>query len=483
MGETQAALFADDPDGFAAFYHSLFGRELPRHALGEWVRPLYNARARKKGLVVFAFRGSSKTTTLTIAFTAFRIGHHPHKSNLIIQASDAAAADTAAQIADLIAHHSAWKKAFPAIAPDPKMGWGAGGYEVRRTPGDYESWRALCAQEKGKDPTFLGLGYKSRAIIGKHPTGLLIVDDIHDETNTRSARELRTVVTILTGTILPTVTPATWQVFVGTPWRENDALAHLGATSRYITVRTPISRRGRSVWGARFPKREIAQLQEQSGEAEFARMYLLDLKAAEGIHLKREWLHEYPHEHIQPDWPVIMGVDYASTADRLKDDRRDYFAVAIGRAMPGGGIVLERGVREKLTQGEAADKLEELVADHPFTVSIGVEAVGKGEEFYHLMGGRYPQWPLHEMKPGGRQKGDRFEGFMGPQFKRRRAWIANVQDDFLHAFREEWLQWPWGDHDDTLDAVSWMLEAGQQYLLERVKKPKPINPFMSFTRR
>jgi hypothetical protein len=53
-------LFADTPEGFAAFHQSLFDRVLPRHALNEWIIPLYKARRRKKGLVVFAFRGSSK---------------------------------------------------------------------------------------------------------------------------------------------------------------------------------------------------------------------------------------------------------------------------------------------------------------------------------------------------------------------------------------------------------------------------------------
>ncbi len=480
MGESIS--FPDSPQGFDAFYRLLYERELPRHALQEWVRPLYEARHRKKGLVVFAFRGSSKTTTLTIAFAAFRIGHDPHKSNLIIQAGDAAAADTAAQIADLIAHHPAWCQAFPDVVPDPKVAWGAGGYEVRDTTLDYESWRALCAQEKGKDPTFVGLGYKSRAIIGKHPTGLLVVDDIHDETNTRSTRELRTVTTILTGTILPTVTPRTWQLFVGTPWRASDALAYLAATGRYRTVLTPICRRGRSVWGARFPKREIELLRQQSGEAEFARMYLLDLKSAEGIHLRREWLNAYPHEKIRPDWPTIIGVDYASTADKLKDDRRDYFAVAIGLALPGGGIVLEDGVRAKLTQGEAEQELARLVADRPYTVIVGVESVGKGEEFLQMMRRNY-RLPWQDLNPAGRGKGDRFEKFMGVEFQNKRVWISDVETEFLRAFREEWLQWPWGDHDDTLDAVAWMLEAGQQYLLAQRPKENSVNPYLSLGRR
>lgn len=481
------SVLADDADGFAQFYELIYGRELPRHARSEWIEPLFRARAAGKGLVVEAFRGSSKTTTLSIAFTAFRIGQEPHKSALLVQASDEMATDTAAQIADLIARSPGWQVAFPQVAPDPKAGWGAPGYEVKRVDLDYAEWRGTCAREKGKDPSFVGLGYRSRAIIGKHPTGLLLVDDIHDENNTRSLRELDMVIKILTGTILPTVTPETWQLFVGTPWRDNDALAYLKSTGRFMAAATPIRRKRKSQWSAKFPKKEIDKLQKLTGEAEFARMYMLDLKAAEGIHLKREWLHEYPHEKISPQWPVVMGVDYASTADELRSSRRDYFAVAIGRALPGGGgIVLVDGFRGQVSQGEAEQQLKALAAVYPTTQIVGVEAVGKGEEFYHLLV-RTSLLPIIPMQPGGQSKGKRFEVGMAPLFQFGRAWVADVETPFLRAFRDEWLAWPNGEHDDTLDAVHWMLFAARHHLVGNATTSRAVgerkeNPFGSLGR-
>ena len=473
----------DSPGGFARFYELIFGRALPAHARRDWVEPLYKARRAGKGLVVAAFRGSTKTTTLSIAFTAFRIGQESHKSHLLIQAGDEMASDTAAQIADLIARNPGWQAAFPNVVPDREVAWGADGYEVRRSGMDYAAWRALCAREKGKDPTFVGLGYKSRAIIGKHPTGLLVVDDIHDETNTRSRRELDTVIQILTGTILPTVTPSTWQVFVGTPWTENDALVYLKSTGRFVSAATPImGKGGRSKWVQKFPAKEIQKQRQLAGEAEFARMYLLDLKAAQGIHLKSEWLRAYPHEKIQMNWPVVMGVDYASTADALKSSRGDYFAVAIGRAIPGGGMVLVDGFRERASQGEAEQQLKALAAAHPTTRLIGVEAVGKGEEFFHLLL-RSSRLPVLPLQPGGRSKGLRFEASMAKLFQFGRAWVADVETPFLRAFRDEWLRWPHGEHDDTLDATYWMLYAARPYLGEGIRRERGENPFGSLGRR
>lgn len=507
---------ADSPEGFAGFYHLLFERQLPRHAMEDWVRPLYAAREESKGLVVEAFRGSSKTTTLSIAFAAFRLGLEPHKSTLIIQASNPAARTTCQQIADIIEYNEGWRKAFPKVEPDKKSRWSmSSGYELKRTHVDYDKWRAVCVREKGKDPSFIGYGYRAHSIIGRHPTGLLLVDDIHDENNTRSIRELDKALNILKGTILPTLTPSTWQIFVGTPWTPSDALQHLKATERFISVATPVYRdrdeggglreedvpRPTSgvkdagegdaehgtidekvpVWPERFPIEEIEKVRQLVGEAEFARMYLLDLTAAEGMNLKAEWLQDYPHEKIQPQWPVLMGVDYASAADARKGDRRDYFAVAVGRALPGGGIVLVDGYRAQISQGEAEEYVKLLAARYPTTVYIGVESVGKGEEFFHLLH-RNSLLPLLEMHPAGKSKGDRFEKAMAPMFQWRHAFVADVVTPFLRAFREEWLRWPDGEHDDTLDAVAWMLQVGQAYLFSRTDKEKKPSPFAELGR-
>jgi hypothetical protein len=112
---------------------------------------------------------------------------------------------------------------------------------------------------------------------------------------------------------------------------------------------------------------------------------------------------------------------------------------------------------------------------------IGVEAVGKGEEFYYLL---QKDWglPVVKMHPGGKSKGLRFETGMAPLFEYGRAFLADVERPFLAAFRDEWMRWPQGEHDDTLDAVYWMLNAGQDFLLGSRKRDKRPNPFGEFGR-
>ena len=461
----------------------IFDRPLPEHARKEWLPLIYAARRKDKGALIEAFRGASKSTTLSVAWTAFRIGHHPERANLVIQVSDAAARDTCWQVADLIANHPNWNVIFPYVVPDARAGWGLQGYNVQRTDMPYAEWRAKAAASKGKDPTLLGLGYKSRAVIGKHPNGVLLIDDIHDENNTRSAAELETVRQIFTGTILPTITAETWQVVVGTPWVGEDILAYLKATGRYLHVQTPVERDGLPVWPERFPPEEIERRRQESGTVEFAHMYLLDLAAAAGAHLRREWLNRYPLSRIDPDWPVVLGVDFASTADQLKSRNRDYFAVAIGRALPGGtGIVLVDGYRGKVSQGEAVMRIQQIAERYPSLEMIGVEAHGKGEEFYHLLL-RSSYLPLQPTYTGRASKGERFEKGMGPLFQTKRAWVSDVETPFLRAFEQEWVSWPHGRHDDTLDAVFWMLYVGSPHLMSPTRTaPKRKNPFAQLGR-
>ena len=474
------------PRGYGAAFELFYGMRITEHG-EKWVQDIFDDYEQGKGTVIQAFRGSSKTTTLTIGFAAFFIGHHPELSNLLIQVGDGIAQDNTEAIADLIANNDGYKAVFPSVEPDYDKGWGAAGYEVKRTDIPYERWRQQNAQRK--DPSFVGLGYQSRSIIGKRPTGLLLVDDIHDENNTRSHRELTKVIKIVTGTIFPTMTPQTWRVFVGTPWVEKDTLGYVGATGEFNTHRTPVYTDGKPTWPERFSEEEIQKQKNLNGQLEFARMFLLDLEATKGINLKAEWLHEYPADQIGASWPVYMGIDYASTADKLKNKDRDYFAMAIGKAIPGGGLVIIDGYRGHVSKAEAMKTTASYAAMYPMLQLIGVENIGKGEEFYNDLlltidvAGK--PLPLMAIAHGRKSKGERFEGWLAPRFQASRIWISDTPSPYLREFRNEWVSWQsGGEHDDCIDGVYMCAVAAEGVLPsfnERTytahRHTKSVNPY------
>jgi phage terminase large subunit-like protein len=373
---------------------------------------------------------------------------------------------------------------------------------------DYGEWARL----RDKDPTLRGAGYKASIVVGSHPTGVFIIDDINNDKNTESERMNNEVNRILTDTLFPMIENETWPIFVQTPWTKRDALAVARNTGVWHVIETPVykpaPKRAKGAkkivvksndgnvlhdawayltWPEKFDPKEIGLKYRESGAMGFARMYLLDLSATEGVILKREWLKEYPHEEIGDSWVEVWGIDHASTADKSKRGR-DYFALARWKLIPGGGMVLIGGVRRHVSEGEAVELIKSMAQTTPMLRSTGVEVYGKGDSLYQalLFGSN-----LKYVKPityrRNMSKGVRFEKEMAPHFEIGRAFISDKKDDFLKTFIEEWVSWPNGEHDDCLDAAYiGMLSAPGNLIVpsyEELPNPrhryhKPVNPFI-----
>ena len=484
-------------EGYAAFHELIYGFPLTEHmklVIGKMMESSKN----KRGTIVELFRGAAKTTSGNVGFVAWMIGLNPDKTFLMIQAGDDIALDNSSQIASIIEYNEGYHLAFPHVKPDKEEGWGAKGYEVVAThkdpwlqqPISYTRWRKMRAVRK--DPTLVAMGYRSQ-IIGKRPW-FLLMDDINDEKNTASERELRKVKTTLKGTIFPAANQSEWMVYIGTPWNESDALHYCLQTGEFDHIKIPVQSEDEDgkiiyTWPEMYGEKEVAKERAKAGEIEFARMFLLDLSKTKGLVLKKEWLHPFENQYINVDWPVYMGIDYTSTEDPRKE-RGDYFCIAIGREIPGGqGMVLEGGFRGKVSHAEAQDMVVAYVAMYPTLRAIGIEAIITGDLFYKDMlnnaeiraSGVVPM-PVRFNK----SKGYRFEKEMAPLFQRSRIRISDSENEFLTAFKDEWMNWQ-GDpleqnyHNDTLDSVYAMLRAGENIVtpLRRERKLQGRNPFNS----
>lgn len=515
-----ASVRADDsPESFAAFYKMMTDTDLPQHAW-RWIRRIYEAKSKDRGMVIWGHRGSWKTTTLSIMFTAYRIGKEPHRANLILQNNDKTAQDTTAAIAKLIEHHPGWMRAFPFVVPDRAKGWGALGYEVHRTDIPYPEWVSLNAARK--DPTLLGLGYASGSVIGKHPDGVLLIDDIHDEMNTVSILEREKVIQILKSTILPLSIQdttkivgyrmVTWMVAVGTPWTDDDAYHYLKDTGEYEFLSTPIMEfclpgepgavefdhkelQGwfKLLWPERYPAEVITSQYNLSGKREFGRMYLLDLSMADEIGLK---YHAYPAEQIDKKWPFSGGNDYASTIEirgKVADEKnRSLFALCWGAKLPTGGAVIYDGVVGRVTQAEGESHVIKGQEMFPNYATTAVEMNGKGEEFFALLQ-RHPNIKLLPFWTGGASKKNRHERELSPWLESGLIRISDADTPFLRALRKALKEWPNGNLD-VIDAVYAFAKTIPDVLVVpdfsetlpgymRRQKVKKINPFTAFGQR
>jgi len=499
------------PLGFAAFYRKMQGNTLPQYALDDWIIPIFEGKKIDKGALIFAWRGSWKTTTVSITFTVFFIGHNPELSNLIISSSGANADLITESVKVVIEHSNVWKEVFPHVVPDKKKGWGAEGYEVERTDIDYGEWVDLNTHRK--DPTLLGLGVDSSTLIGKHPTGLLLMDDILDDDNTVSVRQMAAVARKVTGTILPFIVEdeskppgervITWPVVIGTPWEEDDVYQDIKNTGEFIYSETPIMKEVEKYEGiyishellegwfeltepSRYTEETIQRLYNRSQHKEFMRMYMLDLKVkmeGEGLTFRT-----YPHQKIDFEAVMTVGVDYMSMIKEAKVDlrNRSYYAQYYLFKLPDGRAVVGDGWYDRPTQGEAELQMEKAEANYPGHRATYFEGDGKGEEALQIFL-RNPKLTLIPMKTGGQGKVERLEKQLGPWLENGRIMISDGDTPALQFLRKCLRKYPqW--FKDPIDAVYWaargmpevmVIEKPDKHLPRAKRKKKNLNPWIS----
>lgn len=479
---------------FEAFFEVIYEKQVLKH-WKEKLDEIFKAIEDEQALAIEAFRGSAKTTTFTQALAAYLIGKFPDKAGLLIQLGDESATDNSQQVADIIDTNPGWKRIYPYIIPDKTQGWGANGYEIKLThrnyqdaqdniPLGYPEWRRMCSVGKGKDPTFLALGYKSRTIIGKRPHWL-IIDDINDENNTSSEREGRKVKKILTANIFPAANSAIVKIIIGTPWNEADALHYCLQTGQFVHIKIPVKVNGKLTWPQKFDEKRLEIELAMNGKIEYARMYELDLSKIKGLILKREWIHRFDHKYINEDWPRVIGIDYTSTEDPRKE-RGDFFSLCVGAIIPGNvGVVVEDGVRTKVSHAEAQDLTVAWVTKYPNIYAVGVEAIIAGQLFYNdLLNNAYLRAAGIVPIPVrfNKSKGYRYEKELAPLHQKGRIKWTDKELEFMTALFEEWISWE-GDPletnhpNDGLDSLYAMMRAAEVFVSPITAKPKSFgNP-------
>ena len=473
----------DTPEGFICFYMYITLGRMPLHAK-TWMYDIYEKKAEDRGSLIFAFRGSWKTTTISQLFTAFRIGHEAWKTNLILQVNDKMAQLTTLAIAEIISKNPRWKDIFPNVVANTKKGWGALGYWVRDTSISDADWADLIVTQRA--PTLLGLGITSGSVIGQHPTGVLLIDDICDEENTSSELERAKVLKVVTDTVMPmAVTDATqeegkqlltWTIAVGTPWHEQDSYHYLKDTGEFGYLYSPLMypvNEGdegavyfdhkklegwyRLAWEDHIPYKAVISLYNKSQHRGFGRMYLLSLIAAMDIGLPFSSFPAGTVDDYQKDYELEAcgGVDYASIIEirgKVMDPRnRSKFALAYGFILPTRVFVVTGGITGHYTQLKAEGHVEKVQAMHRRYRTTGVEMNGKGEEFYAVLA-RKPELDLFPYWTGKSSKTTRLESQLGPWLEMGKIMISDADTPFLNDVRKALWEFPHGNLD-VLDAL------------------------------
>jgi hypothetical protein len=504
-------------EGFCAWYECKFRRPVPPVIEYIWAPEYVEAFTNHTGVLVEGHRGSTKSTFL-ITWVEYLTGKRPVGSSQLIRINGQQAGESDEAISATIEFSPAWAICFPNVLPDKDKGWSSSGRFVKDLNvckddnSGYGAWIQQCVADHLAEPSFLCSGITSRDFIGKHPSNGQYYDDLHDEGNTRSAREMQEIVDIIEKNIVPTWTRPENRPVLGvacTLWNEKDGYHALLRTGLFKHVKTPIclpvedtttqvgekrfdcfwvrkystfEMDGRSyypIWN-KYDGEAVLALKKQQ-PVYFGLMYMCNLDSIKGKVLKEEWLHTYPMEKVFSNWPVYFGIDFASSEDKLKDKDRDYFALAVLAAIPWGGSVLIDGFREHLEFFEAVQRVVAFARLYPTLVTVGVEKWGSGEKFKEalLYGSKLSVVPYPFDGATVYSKGQRYQMELAPMFVDGRLWIGDSPAPFLQSFREEWISWDGGKtatgHDDCLDAVYVACGVAQGHLM-----PRPASQDLTF---
>jgi hypothetical protein len=394
-----------DVESLCAWYELKYGFPPPAHVREEY-ELAFEGRERGIGTVTFAWRGSWKTVSISVTLVEWFIGNNPTLTNLIVGANDDSAEKVTKAVAGTIKNHPEWKRVFPDVRPDPGS-WSTDGFTVKDESMSANDWARATGSRV--DPSLVGGGYKSTRLNGKHPTGILLMDDLCDLNNSVSDKERRAVVNALTTIILKTAIRkddrlTTWVMDVGTPYALDDA-HHVMKDSGYLFLRIPAMTKvnegdegavyidgvneetgavyddivgwWRLTWPERFGVKSIIA-ERALGKVQFWQMIMLDLTTANRGGVKH---YPFPAGEIDNNWVALGGADPTTFEldSTTKAEEQSHFTLSHVQKMPRGGAVVTGGVVEQCTLLQAEDYI--IAAQNLFPNWRGtyVENVGVGK--------------------------------------------------------------------------------------------------------
>lgn len=397
------------PDSFRAYSELIHGNVFHKHN-DKQIDKVFKSFDKNEIYVYLGFRGCRKTITVGVTLGSYLLGHFPNETAVITGAADPNAKLIAKSIAQIIELHPEFQKIFPHVIPYKERGWGAEGYWVRDSRVSVEEWARQ--QAKVNDPSFVGGGYKSSEINGKHPSLFLLVDDLHDIDSSVSVSEREYIKKVFFTQIMPTVIKGKTKIIMtGVPFANDDTYATLKTSSGVEFQEVPVMKRVAEGtkdavyidgvnpktnvvyddivgwWSLTEPELMNAEqiINERSrGKGAFWQMYMIDIAIAKSAPLM---YYLYPHDKISYEWPTVGGADPTNVEPdkEVGGQKGSNFALCYLSKTPEGGAVVVDGVLKRMGIVAAKDAILQAQSMFRNWRTTGVENVGGGAVFLQYL--------------------------------------------------------------------------------------------------
>jgi hypothetical protein len=267
----------------------------------------YELCQRHDRVIIWAFMGSGKTVTLSVARTLFRLGRDPSLRFAIVSATSGMATKIANLIGRYIERSEELHAVFPYLQRDPAMPWNSEQITVMRP--------ALS-----KDPSVNTLGCGSNIQGARIDEAIL--DDVLNRDNTRTPYMRAGVLDWYLKTIPGRMDPKRGRVIViGNAFHPEDLLHTLVKNPAWKGYKFPILRQdGTSAWQERWPLDRIEKRRQELGPLESMSQLMCEALDDSTARFKRDWIEAckargegkslvYALRAVPPGCKVYCGVD------------------------------------------------------------------------------------------------------------------------------------------------------------------------------
>jgi predicted phage terminase large subunit-like protein len=437
-----------------------------------WLDSIFHPE--RKRINIVAARESAKTT-ITVYSMAWYIAKNPLSTNAIISVAAKQAEDRLRMLRSIF-ENDRFKNVFPHIHIDRRQGQPDTQNELNlystENGMNYAAWRSLVTRHGStKDSTLFVAGAGGKNIIGRRFSGMLLLDDIIDETMLSDAAQAKMMQYIMQ-TLIPCVTETGKVVTIGTRWMIGDIYERLMNNPEWRSIVIPAilyDREGNphSYWKEFWSLDKLERKRrEMNDDVLFRIMYLCDPTATTSGMFKHSDFN-LEHHQLERGWEerikqVYITTDFAITL-KSRSDFSVFFAVAV---LDDDSVVMLDGMRFKAEAMQLADAVYEfytrIQAIYGQVQAIYTENVAFQGAISQIILTKYPTLPINKVSP----KGDKaIRASVVEQYVKRGRLIIPENIPFREQIVSEWVNFPNHRHDDTLDAMSLFFQAANMSIM------------------
>lgn len=390
----------------------------------------------------------------------WELGRDPGLRVKIVCATDAVAAERTRFLRDAVARNLWVRDAFPHLRPGDL--WRDDAFTIQRP-----------ANVIGPSVAAFGVGAGSTGT----RADLLVCDDLVDVRSLRSKAERDRVASYFAHNLMNLLEPDGRCWCLCTPWHADDLNARLKSNPAFAVLRRPVGEDFEPVWPEKWPPPALRERKEQIGSASFARGYLLRTMASEDAPIRPEWV-RFWSEPVEAEM-VVLSVDPAVSLSAHADRSA---LVVLGRV--GGEVTGLWGGEKPQPPGRRAVEIRVLACAArrvaaPELVSL-IEAFDRQwNPAVILFESNAAFLGVKDLLVRHAAFGPRIKGVSQSADKASRVAAFSVAvengsfrlkgdatgsaDAAQRELLEEMTSFPFGEHDDLLDAAA----TGCAYLLDR----------------